>query len=862
MGIDAFTLYDNSPIVIENSAKISITTYGGDAFGIYATTRGYDSPITIHNSGDIIVQSTASYGAAYGIAAQAIDGDIEINNSGDVTATSQEYYQRAIGISAQTFYGNISIINSGAATSSYYAIATHSIYGDTHIENSGALKAGVDGIYATTGYGNIDIINTGDITANVHGIHAYAGCGLSGPGCYGQGDVSITNTAKIDAGEIGILAGSAFGNINIQNSGNVTAGYASIFAFTAYDNSKITISNAAKITSGFIGIFAATGFYDYSCGCSTIPDLAQSYYGANSPVSIINTGEIDPAVGIAAITLGANSAISVENKGAVDAYGGATAIYNAGHITGFVALTNSDDIFINQKGGVFETKLTSYFGGGNDLFRNEEGGVVLAATDPKVKETSGFEGLERFENKGRISLQDDAVGDVFFISNSYGATPEFVGSGKSELEVDAFLGGPGSTADNLIINGNVSGKTKVDVNDTNAGPGVFNKEGIPVVYVNGPKVQGNEFFLSQPIDTGFFNYDLFFRPTGSGIFELKSFLGQGAFVLPQLITAAQDMWHSGSSTWFDRTADLRVLLNGGAPPLENPDAKYAEGSSNPQTFTPAVWARGAGNWLNRDDSESVDAYGRTYRYNLNRDLETIDFQSGIDLGKRGLLSDNDILVFGALGGFVHSDLDYDAINRIFSFNGGQVGGYATYLRGGLFVDTLVNVHLLQVDTSTLGFPNSMNATTVGVRTDSGYRFGSFHGGAFIEPLATISATWADINGFSLGGNKVSFNDDAAVQGRLGLRVGTTTMLWPGITAEPFVIGSVWGNLSNDNQATLVSTGTTFHFEDNVQDVWGEVSGGVNFFNPTANTSVFAKVDVTFGQDLDGVGGKAGMRVSW
>jgi len=31
---------------------------------------------------------------------------------------------------------------------------------------------------------------------------------------------------------------------------------------------------------------------------------------------------------------------------------------------------------------------------------------------------------------------------------------------------------------------------------------------------------------------------------------------------------------------------------------------------------------------------------------------------------------------------------------------------------------------------------------------------------------------------------------------------------------------------------------------------------------TANTSVFAKLDVTFGDDLEGVGGKAGMRVSW
>jgi autotransporter family porin len=36
--------------------------------------------------------------------------------------------------------------------------------------------------------------------------------------------------------------------------------------------------------------------------------------------------------------------------------------------------------------------------------------------------------------------------------------------------------------------------------------------------------------------------------------------------------------------------------------------------------------------------------------------------------------------------------------------------------------------------------------------------------------------------------------------------------------EPFVIGSLWGNLSDDNQATLVSTGTTFELEDDLQDV--------------------------------------------
>jgi autotransporter family porin len=87
-------------------------------------------------------------------------------------------------------------------------------------------------------------------------------------------------------------------------------------------------------------------------------------------------------------------------------------------------------------------------------------------------------------------------------------------------------------------------------------------------------------------------------------------------------------------------------------------------------------------------------------------------------------------------------------------------------------------------------------------------------------------------------------------------------VWAGTTMEPFVIGSLWGNLSDNNEATLVSSGTTFRIEDNLEDLWGEVSAGVNFFNPTANTSVFAKLDVTFGDNIDGVGGKAGMRVAW
>jgi autotransporter family porin len=85
---------------------------------------------------------------------------------------------------------------------------------------------------------------------------------------------------------------------------------------------------------------------------------------------------------------------------------------------------------------------------------------------------------------------------------------------------------------------------------------------------------------------------------------------------------------------------------------------------------------------------------------------------------------------------------------------------------------------------------------------------------------------------------------------------------PPPATRPECIGSLCGNLYDDNKATLVSIGTSFTLKDDLQDVRGEVSAGVNFFNPSANTSVFAKVDVTFGEDIDGVGGKASMRVAW
>ena len=88
-----------------------------------------------------------------------------------------------------------------------------------------------------------------------------------------------------------------------------------------------------------------------------------------------------------------------------------------------------------------------------------------------------------------------------------------------------------------------------------------------------------------------------------------------------------------------------------------------------------------------------------------------------------------------------------------------------------------------------------------------------------------------------------------MRGRLGLRVGTSHVAKDGTLVEPFVVGSVWGNFSGDNKATVTSLGTTFGpFKDEGDDVWGVLSGGLNVFSPSGRSSAFAKADWSFGDD--------------
>ncbi len=889
-GIFAQTAGDDSPIHIDNAAQITAggtairggTSSSGTSLTIINSgelTAGQDgisarfasdTNITITNTGDIsagesgIFASTglnsdnsvnienhaaieANFAGIYTFV--AFDSTVVVNNTGEITAQDS-------GIHIYGFYYNtVQVTNTAQITSGLDAsqdgdaIKVRLTAGDISITNTAALKAHGSGIYAYAKYGEIYINNTAGIEAGNDGIRARFNC--DSERCSDEGgNITIVNQAQIAAGQTGIYANTPDGDVAIVNTATVNAPVHGIAAYAQGTGNSIAIVNFGSVAAGAYGIFATTtgpSSTNFIGNAGTVHGASAGIVSySNTFTHIVNTGSIS-----------AGNLLAIHAKGTGDAL-----VQNAGLITGYV-IFDFNDVFHNQSGGTFEARRTSFFGQGFDQFIND--GVVHTAANPNASETTRFVDLEQFQNRGLISMVDGKEGDQFQISQVVGAKSglTFSGSGKSTLAVDAYLGPPGSKSDVFIIDGDVSGRTAITVNNTNPGPGSYNPTGIPVVYVNG-KTNGNEFTLpGGPIDTGFFDYDLFFRPTGSGVFYLRNFINGTAHLLPQLVTGARDLFHATSETWLDRTADLRVLLNGGAPThvpnLKDGGTTHVEEGGS---FTPAVWVRGSGAWLSYDDKATTRVEGRTYEYNLDRDFDAGDLQTGIDFGARDFLTDGDIVVFGLLTGWVFADLDYDRLARQFDFSGIQAGGFVTYLNGGLFLDTLIKADFLDIEQRILGFPNSLDATNFGIRTDSGYRFGGFNGGFFFEPLATIEVIWSDIDSFAIGGNRVSFDDDPSVRGRLGLRVGTSYQAWEGTTLEPFIIGSVWGNLNGDNRATLVSNDTTFRLTDEVQDVWGVISGGLNIFNPGGNTSAFAKVDVTFGDDVDGLAARLGMRRTW
>ena len=806
-------------------------------------------------------------------------------------------------------------LNASASADFIGVLATNVGDGQTDVNVHGAIggysaaATGDDGINVFTGFGTGDVnVNTfagATINAGDDGIDVYK--------IFGAGNVMVATGADITAVNEGIAVFRTVTNgdteVNVGQNGATKvwskhADGVQVFAPATSGNVFVNVSadsavvsrkeSAIKIGTFDVPVAADNNVEIESAGrliaAGTDPSLATIVVNADGYASVVNdqTGVIKtrseaPDAYIMNVSAGQNVDAVNQGKmvGAVElasAEGDVTLtnVYGSGGIwqtSGYNLFSAAGDATLENLEGAgggnpvittYGTTTFSFVAGGNSLVTNQ--GDIYVNGVANFGDTAGP--LDNFNNRHGLLSMINGISDYGVTVTPYynsgvgdqtNITGNFNGGSGSFLGVDAALAAPGnSSADLMVVGGNVTAATNLVVNNVGALPGASNETGIPVVEVLSGNTAAGDFVLDGgPIDTGLFNYDLYldktpgYTPAGypdTATWLLASTPNARAFELPAITSGVEALWNTSAATWHDRTTDLR---------------KVALGSPSPQQPN-GVWVNAFGSAMSTSGTDRVTLFGQTSSYKGNYDQNIYGFLAGVD---RSISAGaNGEVVLGLLGGYLGSDMDFKSTSSQTNMSGGTAGAYATYLNGGLFVDSLFKADFVNVDHSTnYGGPHSKastDAVTLGGVVDTGYRVQPAGQNAYVEPLATLAYSSSNLDNMKLLGNTVAFGDGNNFIGRLGLRIGTTFAAGNGTFIEPFFTASIWNQFDGDNSAKLSSPGASaVKVTDDTGGVSYQVGGGFEV-RALNGWSAFAKGDYQWGDGAEGGSGHGGIRLNW
>ena len=890
---------NNTHGIEASSDEGDITVTVGDTIntesdGINAATRTGNVEITLlapdANQGDIFLDD-ADRGALGGeISAGDNDGDagIFVNNSfGNTKITANAKITANDGIMVEADGGNTVVDANEDIVADDIGISvdyegddnTNGEKVDITTAAGKTITSGGDGIFVDGDDSDVNVTANGDIDSSGDEFAAGPGDGIDVR--TDNGNIKIETGGKITADEDGIRANSS-DDSTTDTDGNVT-----IVA-----KSDIKAGNSAiRVEDGeVVDVTVETGAT--VMGAGTDDDAVVELRGDGS-LSLTNRGTIK------SLSLGADLADPADDLAdqaddvAVDFADddGITSgtLNNDGTIIGQFDGSDSDDTFNNNSPNSWIFTGTSDFESGEDTLNNTSAdattsGFILNAVLAGSSETAQYVSLEQFNNAGKVSLSDQLAGETFFRDRAY--TDGSYDGQDGNIHVDADLG-QNPDSDRFIVGGDVTGRTLVEVNNIATGPGVYSKVGIPVIEVQGNSSAGEFSLANGPISAGFVTYDLYFTvdmapyangndpgklslansdlegddPAINSMWVLAASANSQAFELPVLMSAAQEAWHTSTGVWLDRMTDLREdVINGtgAVAQLGNatvvPTADIVEAPRQDG----GLWTRVFGSDSDRDIKNSNTIYNSTSVLDQSYDQQTLGFMIGADFGTE--VGASGTFLFGLLGGYMVSDVDFDDTNSSGDLSSGMAGAYVTYLNGGWFVDGVLKVDFGTMDydarSGDLSDSSDIGVLSIGGQVDAGYRF-NIAEGAFFEPGASLAYVHTSFDDDDMFGTDINFEDGESLRGRIGARLGFS-MNTDGLKIEPFVQGSWWNEFGDDNGVTLSTLGGTFGVTDDNLGSFGQVGVGVNVFS-VGEWSAFARVDGSFGDDYRSYAGNAGFR---
>jgi outer membrane autotransporter protein len=188
-------------------------------------------------------------------------------------------------------------------------------------------------------------------------------------------------------------------------------------------------------------------------------------------------------------------------------------------------------------------------------------------------------------------------------------------------------------------------------------------------------------------------------------------------------------------------------------------------------------------------------------------------------------------------------------------DGYNLAAYAAFESRGFFFNAIAKVDWIDVDaTPGQGILAEFDATAWGLRGTAGYRFHS--GNVYFEPSVSLSYVNADIDDYTVVGASVAFDDIESFRGAVGLRVGGEFRSGNGVWS-PFVGIYAVDEFSGDNSAVF-TLGPSVTLTRDAPGTFGEATAGLNY--STGRLEVFARGELDFGGEREGLSGRAGIRL--
>lgn len=834
--------------IANGDGDVSVTT-GGAADTLVQGQNDDGIKAEAKGEGNVDVDAqTDVTGSATGIDADAVNGTVTVktgaydiigqdDNGIDATSAGTTLPVGTAAVSVTTG-GNVT----GQANNGINAVATGD--GDVEVTTAGAAGTLIDGqdgdgINADAqGTGNVDVEANTNVKGSVIGIDANAEDG--------NAEVTSAIGVTVTGGNGNGVDATASGDVDVSMGGTVTGtGGTGINAVSSDEGDvEVTTAGSSYVTSGTAG----DGIHAETTGAGEITITNNSTtFGSDSGIEAISVAGAIQITNEEVI----RNAINSPTELAIRTAGGPTTIDNNDTIIGRVLTGNADDT-LNNNYDWYVGGFNDFGGGTGDAVNNNNEGYIYAGNSTGSGTMTTFANLEDLNNESgaTIYLTDQMTGDGSNYSDVLLVRDGNYNGNGGTLEIDAFLGGPTSLADVLDVGQDITGVTEIYVNDTNAGPGGYNPNGILVAHADGNTTADNFVLANGPIDKGLFFYDLLFD-AANGDHLLVGLPDREVFETLAAVSSSQEIWRESADAWSTRQENLRDVLA---------TRQVVTGVADPAVVEDdrpmgSLWVSALGSWAERDNDASFSILNGSFEFDTSYQQDIYGVVGGADF--RADMGGDTSMLFGVMGGYVDSKLNFDESSTSIDTNGGTVGAYAALMSGGFFATVLVKADLLNMDYTVGSLAeddnDDANVTTWGVRGDLGYRFGD---SLFVEPMLSLDGISTKIDEFTIGGVDIDAGTNESFRGGAGVRAG-----YSDDTFRASATARVWDVFSTDNEVDVLADVPLGITDDGMEGVYGDVSGQIDV-NLSTSATVYLKGGILFSDDVTKPNASGGFAFYW